>query len=59
MTPQEMYDATMAFINRGEEAGFFKICEQLRSGELTMEWGSDGYFIRATTDEEREGDSDS
>lgn len=49
MTPQETYDAVNAFVTTGEREGFDRMCEQLRTGVLVMEWGEDGLLIRAAT----------
>ena len=46
MTPQETYDAVVAFLTTGEREGFDRMCEQLRSGVLVMEFGPEGNFIR-------------
>lgn len=56
MTPQETYDAWMSIINGGDRAEFDRMCEQLRSGELVMEFRDEGYLIRAA---DPEGESDS
>lgn len=47
MTPQEVYDAWMAFITGGDTRGFDKVLDQLRSGLLVMETTEDGHIIRA------------
>jgi hypothetical protein len=49
MTPQETHEAFMAYAEGRSEAGFHRMCEELRSGELVLEMREDGYIIRAAT----------
>lgn len=51
MTPREMEAAFWSFINGGDQAEFFRLCDQLRSGELTMTFTDEGYEIRASEGE--------
>ncbi len=46
MSPKEIHEAWMAYVERGEREAFDRVCEQLRVGLLVMETTETGYRIR-------------
>lgn len=50
MSPQQTYDALMTYKNTGDRTEFDRMCAQLRSGLLEIDWSREGYMaIRAAT----------
>lgn len=47
MSPQEVYEAWVAYVERGENEAFDRVCEQLRLGLLVMEPTETGWRVRS------------
>lgn len=45
MTPEEVHAATVAYVETGERAGWGRVLEALRTGELVLTSTPDGILI--------------